>query len=211
MNKEGADQTSTQVDLRLCCSHMAKAGLVMTWLTCNMSHSTTKPTKWPVHPVKLAFAQSNQSSLCTSLVTKDPNILRLISLGGCPGWSESLMGTHPFFDFVMLQLIFSHLSQSAISPDNCPMIWFISAALFWQTLFDSLCSRTAWNSHSDSLSADITLFQKTYWAEIKIMTNYRAIFWQLMKVTISKSDKSRGSCYFWFSPRRFQKQTCTLL
>ena len=115
--------------------------------------------------------------------------------------------TCPFFGFVMLQLIFSHLSQSAISPDNCPMIWFISAALFWQTLFDSLCSRTAWNSHSDSLSADITLFQKTYWAEIKIMTNYRAIFWQLMKVTISKSDKSRGSCYFWFSPRRFQKQT----
>ena len=33
---------------------------------------------------------------------------RLIRLGGCPGWSESSLGTHHFVGFVMLQLILKH-------------------------------------------------------------------------------------------------------
>ena len=60
----------------------------------------TKPTKWPVHPVKTQIKRGIcavwlESSLCTQWVAK--GVFRwtaktLIRLGGCPGWSVSSLG-----------------------------------------------------------------------------------------------------------------------
>ena len=85
----------------LCRSHMAKTGFLMTWLICDMykisfkrketlftcaeiaikwqiSRLMTKPTKWHVGLAKTQIS------------------LGIRWLGGCPGWSESSLGTHPF-------------------------------------------------------------------------------------------------------------------
>ena len=65
----------------------------------------TKPTKWVCAQRRLrsawASAQSDQSSLCTQWVAKDPRFFMWtektpIRLGGCPGWSESSLGSHSF-------------------------------------------------------------------------------------------------------------------
>ena len=68
----------------------------------HLSHPMTKPTKWPVCPVKTQISLVirpvwSESSLCTQWVAKDPNVSscvqqRLIRLGGWPGWSEPLLG-----------------------------------------------------------------------------------------------------------------------
>ena len=44
---------------------------------------------------------------------------RLIRLGGCPGWSESLLGSHHFVGFVMLHLM---LGWSSTSLDGCLLL-----------------------------------------------------------------------------------------
>ena len=54
----------------------------------NLSHSMTKPTKWPVRPAKTQISLRicpvwSESLLCTSGGKR---------LGRCPGWSESLLG-----------------------------------------------------------------------------------------------------------------------
>ena len=69
----------------------------------------TKPTKWLCAQQRLrsawASAESEQSSLCALRIAKDPKDSqgpkvsscgqrRLIRLGKCPGWSESLLGAH---------------------------------------------------------------------------------------------------------------------
>ena len=52
----------------------------------------TKPTKWHVHPEKtLISIVWSESSLCVQWVPKDPSFLHA---DRCPGWSESLLGTH---------------------------------------------------------------------------------------------------------------------
>ena len=52
---------------------------------------------WLCTQRRLRSAQSDQSSLCTQWVAKDPILMwtakTLIRLGGCQGWSESLLGT----------------------------------------------------------------------------------------------------------------------
>ena len=86
----------------------------------------TKPAKWPLRPVKTRislgiFPVWSKSSLSAwrdlgSLATHGahredsdhPGHPRLIRLGWCPGWSESLLGTHSFclFCHVMAHLSF---------------------------------------------------------------------------------------------------------
>ena len=66
----------------------------------------TKPTKWVCTQRRLrsawASAQSDQSLRCPHWVTLCPLLpfertaKTLIRLGGCPGWSESSLGTHSF-------------------------------------------------------------------------------------------------------------------
>ena len=62
--------------------------------TYKMACAPSKDSDQPGHPL------SDQSSLCAQSVAKDPSFLHadskktLIKLGGCPGWSESLLGTH---------------------------------------------------------------------------------------------------------------------
>ena len=77
-----------------------------------LSHGMTKPTKWSVRPAKTqislgirpvwsdwASAQSDQSQRCPPEAKLGPKLptertaKTLIRLGGCPGWSESWLGT----------------------------------------------------------------------------------------------------------------------
>ena len=73
----------------------------------NLSCFITKPTKWLCTQRRLrsarASAQSDQSSLCAQRVAKGPSIRTgktLIRLGGCPGWSESSLGTQAILLFL---------------------------------------------------------------------------------------------------------------
>ena len=52
MNKKGADQDA-QADLRLCCSHMAKTGFLMTWLNWDLENSAD-PDETGQMPQKMA-------------------------------------------------------------------------------------------------------------------------------------------------------------
>ena len=69
----------------------------------NMSHSMTKPTKWPLRPAKTQVSLGihlvwSESSVCTQWVAKDKlsscGQRRLIRLSRCIGWSEFSLGTH---------------------------------------------------------------------------------------------------------------------
>ena len=70
-----------------------------------LSRCITKPTTWPVCAQRRlrsawASAQSDQSLRCPHEEALDPKlsikrtVKTLISLGGCPGWSESSLGAH---------------------------------------------------------------------------------------------------------------------
>ena len=48
-------------------------------------------------------------------------VLSLIRLGGCPGWSESSLGTSHFVGFVMRWLMFSH--DIAAEKKECDIRW----------------------------------------------------------------------------------------
>ena len=117
----------------------------------------TKPTKWLCAQRRLssawASAQSDQSLRCTheegfgpylpiertakTLISLGIPQRRLIRLGGCPGWSESSLGTHTFswFWHVVAQVMFtvvgtwpaclipSHLVwQSFTVTQDCPLL-----------------------------------------------------------------------------------------
>ena len=66
----------------------------------------TKPTKWSVRPAKIQISLGirpvwSESLLCAQWVAKDPSFPHadredLIRLGGCPGWSKSLVGAQSF-------------------------------------------------------------------------------------------------------------------
>ena len=64
----------------------------------NMSRSTTKPTKWPVHPAKSicpvwsVFAVTWRN--VGPLLSLECIAKALIRLRGCAGWSESSLCTH---------------------------------------------------------------------------------------------------------------------
>ena len=69
-----------------------------------LSRRTTKPTKWHVRPAKTQISLGirqvwSEPSTCSQSVAKDQCFFwrtakTLIRLGGCPGWSESSLGTH---------------------------------------------------------------------------------------------------------------------
>ena len=86
----------------------------------------TKPTNWVCAQRRLrsawASAQSYQSSWSTwrklgSLATHWVQAKTLIRLGGCPGWSESLLGTHSFcwFCHVTAQMLFQGQNNHSIA------------------------------------------------------------------------------------------------
>ena len=75
------------------------------WLMCHLQlwyePPHDKTNKRTVHPAKTRISLGihpvwSESSLCTQWIAKDPSFLqwRLISPGGCPGWSESSLGAH---------------------------------------------------------------------------------------------------------------------
>ena len=76
-----------------------------------MSHDMTKPTKWlcaqPGHLPSLirVFAVHMKKAWVLSYLLSWQ--WRLIRLGGCPGWSESSLGTHSFcwFCHVMAHIL----------------------------------------------------------------------------------------------------------
>ena len=63
----------------------------------NMSRLMTKPTKWHVRPAKtqISLGCPHEERLGPWLPTECRS-KTLISLGGCPGWSESSLGTQSF-------------------------------------------------------------------------------------------------------------------
>ena len=76
---------------------------------CQMSRNMTKPTKWHVRPAKTQIRLGPPSLIRVFTVrTKKHWVLSYplsaqrslwsdwASLGGCPGWSESLLGAQPF-------------------------------------------------------------------------------------------------------------------
>ena len=78
----------------------------MLWCTfCNNSHLMTKPTKWHVRQAKTQISLGIRPVWSVFAVRmKKHRVLsyplsaqrRLIRLGGCQGWSESLLGAHSF-------------------------------------------------------------------------------------------------------------------
>ena len=109
------------------------------YYTCHLSHLLTKPTKWlcAQQPPSPIAAQSDQSSLCTQWVTKEPSFKlqaffmqqwRLIRLGRCPGWSESSLGAMPFcwFSHEAAHLISKiHKKTSKVTTQISLCIWEI--------------------------------------------------------------------------------------
>ena len=85
-----------------------------------LSRKMTKPTKWLCAQRRLrsawASAQSDQSLRWPheeSLAPKLPierTAKTLIRLGGCPGWSESLLGAHSFYWFCHVVAHLCHCS-----------------------------------------------------------------------------------------------------
>ena len=83
--------------------------------TYNMSRDKTKPTKWVCAQQRLrsawASAQSDQSLRCLHEETLGPwlpierTVKTLIRLGGCPGWSESSLGSFCWFCHVMAHML----------------------------------------------------------------------------------------------------------
>ena len=89
-----------------------------------------KTNKVSVRPAKTHISLGirpvwSESSLCAQWVAKDPSFLHadsedsVIRLGGCPGWSESSLGAHPFcwFWHVVAQIVISMLKMGVQS--NC--------------------------------------------------------------------------------------------
>ena len=78
----------------------------------HMSHSMTKPIKWPVCPAKTqtwwVCAARSESSL-SAWRNMDPYSYPVSAQwrlrSDCAGWSEYLLGTHHFVGFVVLRLI----------------------------------------------------------------------------------------------------------
>ena len=112
--------------LNLCCFLTFYINTSSSFMTDRVvSPSGTEPhrdttTKWHVRPAKIRVSLDIHpvwlgSSLCTYWVAKNPSFLQataktLLSLGGCAGWSESLLGAHAILlVFVMMRLISSYM------------------------------------------------------------------------------------------------------
>ena len=77
------------------------------WIYLCMNHLMTKPAKWQVCPAKNQISLGirpvwSESSLCAQWVAETGAFFMwtakpLIRLGGCPGWSESLLGAYAIF------------------------------------------------------------------------------------------------------------------
>ena len=127
-----------------------------------MSRLMTKPTKWNV-PSKDSYQPGHMPSLIRVLVVrmKKAWVLlypltaqrRLWSDCGCPGWSESLLGTHSFcwFCHIMAQITFTVciVLLSRTFGKSCltkPTKWHASSE-------DSDQPRSAWASTQSDPSA----------------------------------------------------------
>ena len=148
-----------------------------------MSLSTTKPTKWLVRPVKTQISLANRPvSSVFAVHMKKPWVLsyplntqwRLIRLGGwwdwasqggCPGWSESLMGAQVILlVFVMLRLrwVLYQRCLHLLLDKLANIIYFICLASKWVLLLSS----QLWN-----MSDPLTESGKTSFGLVKVSWN----------------------------------------
>ena len=88
-----------------------------------MSHSTTNPTKWHMHPAKTQISPVlSESSLSAwrnigSLATLIKRTAKtLIRLGECPGWSESSLGAQVI-------LLVCHVAAQMTSLSRFLKVW----------------------------------------------------------------------------------------
>ena len=81
-------------------------------------HNMLKPTKWPVQPAKTEYPGWSVFTVrmkkCWVLSYPLSAQRRLIRLGGCPGWSESLLAAQSFCWFCLAVVIFTGSWQLAI-------------------------------------------------------------------------------------------------
>ena len=119
-----------------------------------MSHLMTKPTKWPVHPVKTQISLGirpvrSESSLCTQWVAKDPSFLHVDSedsdqtgqmLRLIPVFAER---TCHFIGFVIRQLKWVNFLHLAFSMLVMFFIVFIFFTFYGpSTLFHSFWAKS---------------------------------------------------------------------
>ena len=93
-----------------------------------MSRLMTKPTKWPVHPAKTQDQPGHPPSLIRVFAVrmKKPGVLgyslraqwRLIRLGECPGWSESLQGAHVILLVLPCSISYFQATKNSFSFEN---------------------------------------------------------------------------------------------
>ena len=126
-----------------------------------MSHSTTKPTKWPVCPAKTQISLGIRPVWSESSLSTGRNIGSLAThwahskdsdqpghLGRCPGWSESSLGARHFVGFVMrwlkclLLCLQTSLSLNFYAPsfEEVDAYWF---RVMLPSVHPSVPSRTA--------------------------------------------------------------------
>ena len=104
----------------------------------------TKPTKWPVCPAKSRAAwlsaQSDQSLSCLheEILGRECIAKTLIRLGGCPGWSEFLLGAQAIL------LVLSCCSSTSITactqPYPQPLCWNLWQTASWSLLPGMACN-----------------------------------------------------------------------
>ena len=95
----------------------------------------TKPTEWHVHPAKTLIRLGGCPGWSESLL--GAHAKSLIKLGGCPGWSESLLGAHAILLVLSWGSINYALSKQSRFRRDC----------FWgMHLLDSLLHVKQWHN-----------------------------------------------------------------
>ena len=118
-----------------------------------MSHSTTKPTKWPVRPaVSLGIRPVwSESSLCTQWVAKDPSLLHADSEKNQTGrmliWVFAGHTGH-FVGFIMLRRKCAIFLKNKRAVKSCPCMFYLSLPKWYRKIPKNLDSRKFLCNHS---------------------------------------------------------------
>ena len=137
-------------DLSLCWVHMWEGMFLVLHFILYISQCMTKPTKWQARSAKTQINLGICPSWSVFVCMQKAWILsyplaaqqRLIRLGRCLGWPESLLGAHPFCRFchALAHMVLSFQSSNLTNYDRP---W----CQFWRSCTDRIPSLF----HSDNL------------------------------------------------------------
>ena len=123
---------------------------------------------------------------------------RLIRLGGCPGWSESLLGAH-----VILLVLSCGGSFLKLNP------WHIAKWHFAKLTVGR--NNTLPKTHfTEIVTFDqnwAEIWQK-YWKSLKLEGKQHHIFWKFWKITVINSFQQRVTTYHIFWPSVISAKCC---